>query len=144
MKKFIMLFAAVLLLPLATYAKCEITCSAGTHSIDCRSGETCYCRCESSGQPACSCHPGSGLTEQKTVTEKPAASASKKSATATDKMVVKEANEVDVLKVLAKPQGYVGSCGGCASNPTYCCPSNARPVCESSGACSCWNDPHCQ
>lgn len=83
--------------------------------------------------------------QEASIAENPVAAASGKPAsTVADKVVIKGAKDVNPLKVLAKPQGYVGSCGGCASNPTYCCPSTARPVCESNGSCYCWADPHCQ
>ena len=83
------------------------------------------------------------VAQEKSLTKKPVAT-EKPAATAANKVVIKGAKEVNPLKVLTNPQGYIGSCGGCASNPTYCCPSSARPVCESSGNCYCWSDPHCQ
>lgn len=35
---------------------CSITCSQGTHTIDCQPPRVCDCICRSSGVPGCSCH----------------------------------------------------------------------------------------
>jgi hypothetical protein len=37
-----------------------------------------------------------------------------------------------------------GPCGGCVSNPQFCCPQGSRPVCEFPNPCVCWKDPQCR
>lgn len=86
----------------------------------------------------------SGCAQQSPATSKSTSAEVKKIESANGKIARKEANEVDVLKLLAKSTSYIGSCGGCASNPNYCCPSWGRPVCEGDGSCYCWADTACR
>jgi len=65
-------------------------------------------------------------------------------ATTAIKVPTKATKEVSPAKVLKNPQSYIGSCGGCASNPQFCCPANARPVCGDGGSCYCWEDTACR
>lgn len=38
----------------------------------------------------------------------------------------------------------IGPCGGCVSNPQFCCRQGSRPVCEFPNLCVCWKDPQCR
>jgi hypothetical protein len=114
-------------------AATAVQCGSGLHAVRCSRTDLC-----------CKNETGGGCNKDGYAYCNRGIASEKLSTTATNKIVIKGANEVNPLKLLSNPQGYIGSCGGCASNPTYCCPSTARPVCESSGSCYCWADPHCK
>ena len=49
------------------------------------------------------------------------------------------------MEVFANFERKLGSCGGCVSNPAFCCSdSEGRPVCEDDGLCYCRLDRACQ
>jgi hypothetical protein len=57
--------------------------------------------------------------------------------------VMKKTDEANPIQILKAKTSSIGTCGGCLSNPQFCCSAGYRPVCDGS-SCYCWADSACQ